>query len=73
MVLRYRLDPDDHGAFGETLSDLVGELLEWPPDADGSATVRRRDGEEVSIALSRLVVGKVIPPAPERRVRDGAR
>jgi hypothetical protein len=61
VVLRYRLAPHDHGQFGETLSDLVGELLEWPQDATGQATVRRRSGEQVSIERSRIVAGKVIP------------
>lgn len=61
VVLRYRLAPQDHGQFGETLSDVVGELLEWPQDVDGSATVRRRSGDQVSIERSRIVAGKVIP------------
>ena len=61
VVLRYRLAPQEHGTFGETLSDLVGELLEWPQDANGLATVRRRSGEHVSVERSRIVAGKVIP------------
>jgi hypothetical protein len=61
VVLRYRLDPQEHGQFGETLTDLVGELVEWPTDAAGQATVRRRTGEQVSVERSRIVVGKVIP------------
>lgn len=61
VVLRYRLPPQDHGQFGETLSDLVGELLEWPQDQAGQATVRRRSGEQVSIERSSIVAGKVIP------------
>lgn len=61
VVLRYRLAPQDHGTFGETLSDLVGELLEWPQDPNGEATVRRRSGEQVSVERSRIVAGKVIP------------
>lgn len=61
VVLRYRLAPQDHGQFGETLSDLVGELLEWPQEPTGQATVRRRSGEQVSVERSRIVAGKVIP------------
>ncbi len=61
VVLRYRLTPQEHGQFGETLSDVVGELLEWPQDPDGQATVRRRSGEQISIERSRIVAGKVIP------------
>ena len=60
VVLRYRLAPQEHGQFGETLSDLVGELLEWPQEPDGLATVRRRSGELVSVERSRIVAGKVI-------------
>jgi hypothetical protein len=61
VVLRYRLTPQEHGQFGETLTDVVGELLEWPLDPDGRAKVRRRSGEQVSVELSRIVAGKVIP------------
>ena len=68
VVLRYRLAAQDHGPFGESLSDLVGELLEWTPGPDGRAVVRRRSGEEVAVALDRLVTGKVIPvTAPPAR------
>jgi hypothetical protein len=64
-VLRYRLAPAEHGVAGETLSDLVGELLDWSEGPAGRATVRRRTGEEVSIALALLVAGKVIPAPPQ--------
>jgi hypothetical protein len=61
VVLRYRLPEQEHGRFGETLSDLVGELLEWPQDPGGRAAVRRRSGEQVSIERARIVAAKVIP------------
>jgi len=61
VVLRYRLPEQEHGQFGETLSDLVGELLEWPKDPAGQATVRRRSGEQVSIERTRIIAAKVIP------------
>ncbi len=63
VVLRYRLDPDELGQFGETLTDVVGELTHWPPDEDpdGLATVRRRSGEEVAVQRRRIVAAKVIP------------
>jgi hypothetical protein len=71
VVLRYRLTPEDHGPFGESLTDVVGELLEWGSGPDGRAVVRRRSGEEVAVALDRLVTGKVIsitaPPARNPR------
>ena len=66
VVLRYRLDPPDHGQFGETLTDLVGELLEWAEGAPGHATVRRRSGEQVSVDLQRIVAAKVIPPPRQK-------
>jgi hypothetical protein len=67
VVLRYRLDPREHGPAGETLTDVMGELLEWSHGAGGTATVRRASGEQVTVELARLVAGKVIPPAPGRK------
>jgi hypothetical protein len=61
-VLRYRLAPQEHGPSGETLTDVVGELLEWTEGADGAAVVRRRSGDTVSVALTLLVAAKVVPP-----------
>lgn len=61
MVLRYRLADDEHGPFGETLTDVVGELLDWGEGPAARATVRRRSGEEVVVPLRLLVVGKVLP------------
>lgn len=69
VVLRYRLAPEEHGEFGESLSDVVGELLRWPQDGEGAATVRRRNGEEVSVDLSRIVAGKVIPAVSQKSGR----
>ena len=65
-MLRYRLDPGDHGQFGETLTDLVGELLEWTEGAEGRATVRRRSGEQVTVERARIVAAKVIPPPRQK-------
>jgi hypothetical protein len=73
VVLRYRLAPQEHGPAGETLTDVVGELLDWSEGPDGRATVRRRSGDEVSIALARLVTGKVIPGATAPRARNPRR
>jgi hypothetical protein len=60
------LDPHEHGEFDESLSDVVGELLEWTEGAEGYAAVRRRSGEQVSVPLARIVAAKVIPP-PRRQ------
>jgi hypothetical protein len=73
VVLRYRLAEQEHGQFGETLSDLVGELLEWPQDPTGQATVRRRSGEQVSIDRTRIVAGKVIPTVSQMSAARKAR
>jgi hypothetical protein len=73
VVLRYRLAPQDHGPYGESMTDLVGELLEWTAaegDEPGRAVVRRRTGEAVAVALDLIVTGKVIPvTAPQARNR----
>ena len=66
VVLRYRLAPEEHGPFGETLTDVVGELLEWTEGPDGRAVVRRRSGDEVSVASALIVTGKVIPPVRQK-------
>ena len=49
-----------------TFTDTVGVLVSW--DA-GVVCVTRRNGETVRIAEASLVAGKVVPPAPRRRVR----
>lgn len=48
-----------------TFTDTVGVLASW--DA-GVVCVTRRGGETVRIAQSTLVAGKVVPPAPARRM-----
>lgn len=64
-MVRYRLAPDDLGPFGETLTDVVGVLEEW----SAVATVLRASGERITVPLALIVAAKVLPPAPERRVR----
>ncbi|WP_149847410.1 putative acetyltransferase [Solihabitans fulvus] len=75
VVLRYRLTPQEHGPYGESLTDVVGELLAWTDGPDGHAVVRRRSGDEVTVGLDRLVTGKVVPatarPARDRRPPAG--
>jgi GNAT superfamily N-acetyltransferase len=63
VVLRRRLPDGDVG-------DLLGDLVRWD-DADSPdpcATVRTRAGE-VTVALSDVLGGKPVPPAPARRGR----
>ncbi len=63
VTLRRRLPPPDAG-----LGDVLGELLAW---ADGTLTVRRRDGSEVAVAEADVVALKRVPPAPVRPERPG--
>ncbi|MBY8877021.1 GNAT family N-acetyltransferase [Actinacidiphila acidipaludis] len=49
-----------------TFTDTVGVLVSW--DA-GVVCVTRRNGETVQMAEASLVAGKVVPPAPRRRVK----
>jgi N-acetylglutamate synthase len=49
-----------------TFTDTVGFLASW--DA-GVVSVTRRSGQTVHIPESSLVAGKLVPPAPVRRVR----
>jgi hypothetical protein len=60
VSLRRRLQTGEY-------SDVVGVLESWD---EGVLSVRRRDGELVSVAAESLVAGKVVPPAPPRRPRS---
>lgn len=71
--LRVAITPADVGArvtvrartgAGERarFTDVVGVLEAWE---DGQLTLRRRDGEVVTVAADSLVAGKVVPP-PQR-------
>lgn len=73
-MLRYRLSPDQVGAGGETLTDVIGVLQAWNgapdgSDAAGSATVLRKSGEQVTVPLASIVAGKRLPPAQPRLKR----
>jgi hypothetical protein len=69
VVVRYRLAPDEHGSYGESLTDVLGELLFCD---DVSVVVRRKDGETVEVAKQLVVAAKVVPPAVRRRRPAGA-
>lgn len=49
-------------------TDLVGILLAAGPD---TLTVRRRDGRVVTIAVTDVAAGRVVPPGPARRIAAG--
>jgi hypothetical protein len=46
---------------GGKFSDVVGILEAWE---HGVLTIRRRNGERVTVAEDTLVAGKVVPPHP---------
>lgn len=70
--LRVAITPDDVGARVSLrrrdaeggYTDVLGELESW---TDGWLSVRRRDGDVVTVAEATLVAGKVVPPPPSRR------
>ena len=49
---------------GPTMTDAVGELLEW---ADGRLRIARRDGSVATLAEADLLAGKVLPDVPPTR------
>jgi hypothetical protein len=49
------------------LGDVVGDLVSW---REGAVVVRRRSGEEETIAEADVIAGKRVPPAPVRPRRD---
>lgn len=54
----------EQGPSGEKFTDTVGVLTSWDNDV---LRITRKSGENVRIAESALVAGKVIPSAPARR------
>lgn len=60
VVVRYRLVPHEYGSYGESLTDVLGELVSYD---DASVVVRRKDGESIMIPTPSLVAAKVVPPA----------
>lgn len=53
---------------GGKFSDVVGVLETWE---HGVLTIRRRNGERVTVAEDTLVAGKVVPPRPGQPTRLG--
>ncbi|MDX3225779.1 GNAT family N-acetyltransferase [Streptomyces sp. ME19-01-6] len=61
VSVRLMIEGGDSGA---RFTDVVGVLTSWTQNV---LCVTRRSGEEVHIAASSLVAGKVVPAAPARR------
>ena len=70
VVIRYHLAPADHGPYGESVTDVLGELVAW---AETSITVRRKDGASVEVPTASVVAAKVIPASPARGSGSGTR
>lgn len=66
VSVRSRLADPEPG--GPTTTDTLGVLRSWH---GGLLAVERRDGTVVHLAAADLVAGRVVPPAPERRLRQG--
>ena len=69
VVIRYHLAPDDHGPYGESVTDVLGELLAWTAT---SMTVRRKDGASIEVPTALVVAAKVVPAGPARGSGTGA-
>lgn len=60
VVVRRRLPPGEPQPYTDVLGDLLAV------DAAG-VTVRTRRGGDVRVPGDEIAIGKVVPPAPERR------
>ena len=71
IVVRRLLDDGERGpSGGPALTDVLGVCVGW---GEGLCRVRREDGTEVSVPLSRIVSGKPVPPRASVRHRVSAR
>lgn len=62
VVVRRRLPPGEPQPFTDVLGDLVAV-------DDAGVTVRTRRAGDVRVPGDEIALGKVVPPAPERRPR----
>lgn len=70
VVVRRRLSPDDAAASGATVTDVIGVVVA----SDADTLVLRRDTarrggtpETVTVRMSEILAGKVVPPRPSPR------
>jgi hypothetical protein len=69
VVVRRVLTGETGPSGGPAFVDTLGELTSW---SDTEVSVRRADGQVVTIAQADIVAAKPVPPAPVRR-RAGRR
>lgn len=62
VVVRRRLPPGEPQPYTDVLGDLVAV-------DDGGVTVRTRRAGDVRVPGAEIALGKLVPPAPERRPR----
>jgi hypothetical protein len=62
VVVRRRQPPDEPQPYTDVLGDLVAV-------DDAGVTVRTRRAGDVRVPGAEIALGKVVPPAPERRPR----
>ena len=67
VVVRRRLPGERGPSGGPALTDVVGVLERWD---DHDLSVRRADGEIVTIARADVVAGKAVPPPAHRPPRS---
>lgn len=63
VVVRYRLEAEDHGDFGEQFSDALGYVR----SVNGSHVEVETRGGTVVIERTAITHAKSVPPAPPRR------
>lgn len=64
VVVRHLVPGERGPSGGPAVTDVLGMMRSW----DGTTTVvETRDGTLVTIEISAIVAGKVIPPPPEKR------
>ena len=64
VVVRRVLPGQTGPTGGPAFTDVLGVMESW---ADGVTSVRREDGQLVTIQVSEIVAGKPVPPPPPRR------
>lgn len=67
-VIVRRVVPGEVGpSGGPALTDVLGVLEAWGAE---TLSVRRADGDLVTVPLGEVVAGKPVPPRPARRHRS---
>ncbi len=77
VVVRRLLPGETGPTGGPAMTDLLGDLVWWPPpgtpESERQAVVLGEDGSRTRIPLALIVSGKPVPPRPSPRLRASAR